>query len=145
MSTSSQSDNNVAKNRLSLPKSVPSTTVVTQSNVDRRRSIRRSMAKENEHHSDSVETPSKKRKYDNENDHDVTHEPEYSPPETRSASKKKKTLLEINPDFFDAANQSNALLQFSPPDQKRNAQREQERIRQKEEARYVSMCICIIP
>jgi hypothetical protein len=138
------------KKRLSLPKSVPSTTVVTKTNVDRRRSLRRSIqTKENETHpTDAVETPSKKRKYD-DNDEAVKRKQEnaeYSPPETRSASQKKKkkqhiptAVRQINPDFFHEANRNNALLQFSPPNQERNAQQELERIRQKEEAR----CVCV--
>ena len=119
--------------RLSLPKSLPSTTVVTKSNVDRRRSIRRSMAKEND---SVVETPHQKRKYDDHERNDDDHH-EYSPPETRSASKKRKATTTVNPNFFDEANRNNALLQFSPPNQARNAQRERDMIRHKEEERYV--------
>ena len=147
--TGSSSNHHVInKNRLSLPKSLPSSTVVTKSKVERRRSIRRaSIARENE----PIETtPSKKRKYNEDENEVATHgnddktnmnDDNYSPPETRSATKKKKSL-QINPDFFHDANRNNALLQFSPPDQARNAQQEQERIQQKEAERYV--CIYLL-
>jgi hypothetical protein len=94
--------------RLSLPNTVPSTTVVTKSKVERRRSILRS--KENEK---SKEAP-------------------YSPPQTRS---NKKPKLSINPSFFDAKNRTNAMLHFSPPDHEENLRREQERLQKQEHER----------
>jgi hypothetical protein len=129
-STMSSSNIIPTKNRLSLPKSLPSATIMTKSKVDRRRSLK---AKENERQKEPQDgSPNPKRKYKTCDDHD-TEIKEYSPPETRSATKKKK----LNPNFFDPANRDNALLQFSPPNQTRNAQREQELIQQKEDARYV--------
>jgi hypothetical protein len=96
--------------RLSLPNTVPSTTVVTKSKVERRRSILRD--KEN---SKSKEAP-------------------YSPPLTRSNKKQK---MSVNPSFFDAKNRANALLHFSPPNHEENLQREQEKIQKHEHERYV--------
>ena len=119
--SSSHTQHNATKNRLSLPKSLPSTTVVTKSNVERRRSIRRSMAKENEPVMEATTTPSQKRKHNELDSDDMGHDQK----------------LPKNPAFFNS--QHNALLQFSPPNQARNAQREQERIQQKEQERYVRM------
>lgn len=98
--------------RLSLPNTVPSSTVVTKSKVERRRSILRN--KENTKGKDAP----------------------YSPPLTRSNKKQK---LSINPSFFDAKNRANALLHFSPPDHEQNLHREQETIQKQEHERYARL------
>ena len=99
------------------------------------------MAKEND---TVVETPHQKRKYDDHEGIDTDVNDEYSPPQTRSASKKRKATTIANPNFFDEANRNNALLQFSPPNQARNAQRERDMIRHKEEERYVDYVLIYI-
>lgn len=53
----------------------------------------------------------------------------YSPPETRSAKKRRTSLSGIG-------NVSGCLLTFSPPNQKENARREKEILEKREKARY---------
>lgn len=92
--------------RLSLPMSADSSTAVNTKKVQRRRSLRRqsiASSKENPH---------------------------FSPPETRSAKKKR-----LNAEFMQGG--AGAMLTFSPPNQKENARREKEEIERKESERYV--------
>jgi hypothetical protein len=120
------------RRRLSLPSTVPSSTVITKSKVERRRSILR-----NKENITTSVPPSKRMADDGRSRH---HHPDipstdYSPPLTRSNSKNKKPRLSVNPSFFDESNRQNALLQFSPPNQKQNVVNEQERILQYEQQR----------
>ena len=94
--------------RQSLPYSIPSSTVATKSKVERRRSLRRQ----------SIRNSTSK---ENTNPH-------YSPPETRSAKKKK-----LHDKFVGG--EGGCALQFSPPDQQLNAKREQEELERKQNER----------
>jgi hypothetical protein len=143
--TGSIKNNSHHHNHLSLPKSVPSTTIMTKSKVEHRRRSISTMknAKENQYHdtipkhivttSTTTTPPNKKR---NQNDSmmnyadDDTTGNTYSPPETRSAKKLKQ---QINTNFFNTNH--NALLQFSPPNHIKNQLIESERIQQKEKER----------
>lgn len=112
------------RRRLSLPSTIQSSTVATKSKVDRRRSIRR------ESSSGSVGSVPLAGVADKENALGG-----YSPPETRSAKKKKA----LNPAFL--GNSTTAWMQFSPPDQEANQRNERERILRMEEQRYVSAIV----
>jgi hypothetical protein len=120
----------VTGRRVSLPSTIPSSTVATKAKVERRRSIRR------ESSSKSLQLPGggkppAKAPPNQENQAPVPNH--YSPPQTRSAKKKK-----INPDFMNyAMAAAESVLQFSPPNQAENQRLESERIQRQEEERYV--------
>lgn len=134
------------RRRLSLPTTIQSSTVATKSKVDRRRSIRR------ENSSNSLASANAAASKENaDNNTNINHKRTssnihcyYSPPETRSAKKKK---LELNPAFFDTIKPS-SLLSFPPPNQAANEQREIKRLEQAERERYVPtrvvvvVCVC---
>ena len=101
--------------RLSLPVSAHSSTVITKPKVDRRRSLRRQ----------SSSFSSKENKYNR-----ALPNPHFSPPETRSAKKKR-----LQTQFMQGG--AGALFTFSPPNQAENARREKEEIERKEQERYV--------